>query len=109
MIMGSPQYMPPEVAEGQGAMADKRTDLYLLGATLYAILTGRAPRHGSSQTEIINLAKSVAPPPPRQVKNDIPRPWTPSAKKRWPSAKRTAMWVRWNSLPTLNATWLARR
>jgi tetratricopeptide (TPR) repeat protein len=73
MIMGSPQYMPPEVAEGQGAMADERTDLYLLGATLYAILTGRAPRHGSSQTEIIKLAKSVPPPPPRQVKKDIPR------------------------------------
>jgi serine/threonine protein kinase len=52
-VMGSPWYMAPEVAEGRAADADERTDVYLLGATLYHILTGSVPRQGRSVQEII--------------------------------------------------------
>jgi tetratricopeptide (TPR) repeat protein/tRNA A-37 threonylcarbamoyl transferase component Bud32 len=74
VYMGSPPYMAPELADGRADDADERTDVYLLGATLYEILTGRAPRRGSSRDELLELARSVDPVPPRQVKAEIPRP-----------------------------------
>jgi tetratricopeptide (TPR) repeat protein/tRNA A-37 threonylcarbamoyl transferase component Bud32 len=72
-VMGSPAYMAPEMAEGRAAAADERTDVYLLGATLYHILTGRAPRQGSSHSEVIELARTTPPPSPRRIKPDVPR------------------------------------
>jgi tetratricopeptide (TPR) repeat protein/tRNA A-37 threonylcarbamoyl transferase component Bud32 len=72
-VLGSPAYMAPEMAEGRAAAADERTDVYLLGATLYHILTGQAPRHGPSHSEVIELARTTPPPPPRRVKPDVPR------------------------------------
>jgi Tfp pilus assembly protein PilF/tRNA A-37 threonylcarbamoyl transferase component Bud32 len=72
-VMGSPAYMAPEVAEGRAADADERTDVYLLGATLYHLLTGRVPREGNSRAELVDLARTVPPPPPRRLKPDVPR------------------------------------
>src|SRR5262245_27190716 len=73
LVMGSPRYMAPEVAEGRAADADERTDVYLLGATLYHILTGQAPREGRTLEEIIQLARTVSPLSPRKLKPDVPR------------------------------------
>jgi tetratricopeptide (TPR) repeat protein len=73
VYMGSPPYMPPELAEGHADDADERTDVYLLGATLYEILTGKAPRSGSSRDEMLEMARSVEPVPARQVKPEVPR------------------------------------
>jgi tetratricopeptide (TPR) repeat protein len=73
-ILGSPLYMAPEMAEGRMADIDERTDIYLLGATLYEILTGRPPREGRSRDEIIALARTARPPPPRTLRRDLPKP-----------------------------------
>jgi tetratricopeptide (TPR) repeat protein/tRNA A-37 threonylcarbamoyl transferase component Bud32 len=70
-ILGSPAYMAPEAAEGRAA--DERTDVYLLGATLYHILTGRLPHQGGSLEKTLKLARTVPPPSPRRLKADIPR------------------------------------
>src|SRR5262249_45153500 len=40
-VLGSPKYMSPE--QGQGRHIDGRTDIYSIGATLYAMLVGRPP------------------------------------------------------------------
>ena len=72
-VLGSPVYMAPETADGRAADADEQTDVYLLGATLYHLLTGQPPRQGSSHDETIELARSVPPPLPRRLKADIPR------------------------------------
>jgi hypothetical protein len=42
-IEGTPGYMPPEMARGQGKSFDARTDVYLLGGLLHFILAGRPP------------------------------------------------------------------
>jgi serine/threonine protein kinase/Flp pilus assembly protein TadD len=73
MVMGSPAYMAPEMAEGRAGDADERTDVYLLGATLYHILTGQMPRQGNSIAEIMDLARTVSPTPPRKLRPDVPR------------------------------------
>lgn len=45
-VMGSPQYMPPEQAEGKVSELDERSDIFSLGGILYAILTLRPPVEG---------------------------------------------------------------
>ncbi len=57
-IKGTPAYMPPEMARGEADEIDKRSDIFLLGATLYAIATLTAPFLGDDIVDIINAAES---------------------------------------------------
>lgn len=72
-VMGSPPYMSPEAASGQVHEIDEASDVFLLGATLYEILTNRPPRRGSSIREMVDLARSADPIPPRSVNKAVPR------------------------------------
>ncbi|MDA1194979.1 MAG: serine/threonine-protein kinase [Planctomycetota bacterium] len=62
--VGTPQFMSPEQAESPDK-ADTRSDIYSLGATLYAMVTGRPPFDGSTLAEIITKVMSQQPVPPR--------------------------------------------
>jgi serine/threonine-protein kinase len=58
LIVGTPQYMAPEMASGR---ADERTDVFLLGATLHEVLTG-SPRHlGDNALMVLYAATYVEP------------------------------------------------
>jgi serine/threonine-protein kinase len=59
-IMGSPRYMAPEQVQGQ--TVDARTDVYSLGATLYAMLAGRPPFEKTSELATMMAQVSDAPP-----------------------------------------------
>lgn len=72
-IVGTPAYMPPEGAAGISAAVDQSSDVYLLGATLYQILTASPPRSGSSRWELVEMARNSPPIRPRQIVPDIPR------------------------------------
>jgi serine/threonine protein kinase len=72
-IVGSPPYMSPEGAEGRADAIDQRSDVYLLGATLYEILTGRPPRGGSSRWDLIDQARHSPPAPPRAIDPKVPK------------------------------------
>jgi serine/threonine-protein kinase len=54
-IAGTPQYMAPEMALPV-APVDARTDVYLLGAVLHEVLTGRPPHVGATVAEMIHNA-----------------------------------------------------
>ncbi len=57
-LMGTPQYMSPEQAQGMVSELDVRSDVYALGAVLYAILTLRAPVEGRTVEEVVSRVKS---------------------------------------------------
>ncbi len=56
-VMGTPQYMSPEQAEGMVAELDVRSDIYSLGGILYAILTMRPPIDGKTLDEVLTKVK----------------------------------------------------
>jgi serine/threonine-protein kinase len=51
-LLGTPAYMPPEQANGDIALLDRRADVFGLGAILCEILTGKAPYVGRSAEEV---------------------------------------------------------
>ena len=57
-VMGTPQYMSPEQAEGMVAELDQRSDIYSLGGILYALLTLRPPIEGATLNEVLTKVKN---------------------------------------------------
>ncbi len=70
VIMGTPAYMAPEQAGG-GAV-DFRTDIYGLGAVLYATITGNPPYEGETLQELVLAVLNQDPPLPSSINPDIP-------------------------------------
>ena len=68
-VLGTPHYMSPEQACGRGD-GDATTDIYSLGAILYALITGQPPHIGSSPAEVLRSVLQDEPEAPRQLRRD---------------------------------------
>ena len=100
-ILGTLQYMAPEQLEGLDA--DRRTDIFALGALLYEMATGSRAFEGKTRTSLIAAIVSASPRPLREV-----IPLTPPAldhvitrclekdpEDRWQNAQDIAEELRW--------------
>ncbi len=71
-MLGDVNYMSPERTKGQSNEIDGRSDLFSLGATVYALLTGRPPFAGSNMIETVTNLRNKEPEKPTKYQMSIP-------------------------------------
>jgi serine/threonine-protein kinase len=72
-ILGTPNYMAPEQAEGRANEVGPAADVYALGAILYQALTGRPPFQGKTRMETLDQVRTVEPVAPARLRRGIHR------------------------------------
>ena len=70
-VIGTPAFMSPEQAAGDLEKLGPASDVYSLGATLYALLTGRPPFEGTDVGAMLREVQTGNFPPPRRVAPSI--------------------------------------
>ncbi|MEU1605170.1 protein kinase [Micromonospora matsumotoense] len=86
MVLGSPQFVAPERA--RDGVSDPRTDLWSLGATLYAAVEGQSPYARASAMATLS---ALATEPPDPVRRAGPlRPVLEGLLRREPGRRLTA-------------------
>ncbi|MFM7039460.1 MAG: bifunctional serine/threonine-protein kinase/formylglycine-generating enzyme family protein [Planctomycetaceae bacterium] len=71
-VAGTPAYMSPEQALGEGHRLDGRSDIFSLGVILYEMLTDTRPFRGGSVRETLSQVITASPRPPRDFSSRIP-------------------------------------
>jgi Protein kinase domain/FHA domain len=73
-LISDVRFLPPECAHGNRWAGDERSDLYSLGAVVYAVLTGRPPLEGKTQIEALEKIQRLAPLPVRRINPAVAPP-----------------------------------
>jgi serine/threonine protein kinase len=71
-VLGTPNYMAPEQAQGHASLIGPATDIYALGAILYELLTGRPPFVGGHPKEVMLQVMAMEPMPVRRAQPGVP-------------------------------------
>lgn len=96
--MGTPAYMSPEQARGELSRVGPTSDVFALGACLYAVLTGHPPFHGATVAECVKAAREarfvpiieLAPMAPRTLVRICEKAMAAKPAARYPTAKALA-------------------
>ncbi|HEX6764539.1 MAG TPA: serine/threonine-protein kinase [Polyangiaceae bacterium] len=94
VTLGTPGYMPPEQARGHWDKVDAQSDLWSLGATLFALFTGRLVHEAPTVNEQLLAAMTQPAPPLGSIAPNVPAPVAALVDRalafekteRWPSA-----------------------
>lgn len=97
-ILGTPAYMPPEVARAEPGIDWIKADVYGLGAVLFAAITGRPPVEGLNLNQRLAAAAHGVRPPIRRLRPDVPvaldavvsKALHPEVAGRYPDARALA-------------------
>jgi eukaryotic-like serine/threonine-protein kinase len=92
MLVGSMHYISPQLIGGEPG--DALSDLYAVGVTVYEMITGRLPIHGTTYAQIVGNHLMQQPIAPEQINPGIPEPFAAAVMKalkkdkaqRWQSA-----------------------
>jgi len=71
-LLGTPGYWAPEQAQGDSDLCGTPTDVYGLGAVLYACLTGRPPVLGKSLVDFLRTVRYMRLRSPRRLRPEVP-------------------------------------
>ena len=77
VVMGTPNYMSPEQAQGHTTEADSRTDVFALGAILYEMFSGKRAFDADGLPQLLHAIVYEQPPANRA----IPRPVEPVIRR----------------------------
>jgi serine/threonine protein kinase/formylglycine-generating enzyme required for sulfatase activity len=72
-LFGTPAYMSPEQARGEGHRVDGRSDIFSLGVIFYELLTKRRPFQSDRQDELLDRIATCDAKPPRQIDDAVPK------------------------------------
>jgi serine/threonine protein kinase/WD40 repeat protein len=89
-VMGTPQFMSPEQAQGRIAQMDERSDVFSLGGVLYAILTLLPPVEGEDVKSVLKRVREGAITPPARRSTQAARVEASVAQGRVQPAKSVA-------------------
>ena len=95
VTIGTPAFMPPEQALGRTDEVDALSDLWAVGATLFALLSGRIVHDAKTHMEVVIAAATaqakslgtLAPDAPKSLVDIVDRALAFKKEERWPSAR----------------------
>ncbi|HEX4516664.1 MAG TPA: serine/threonine-protein kinase, partial [Polyangiaceae bacterium] len=73
-MLGTPAFMAPEQALAESTRIDAQTDLWAVGATMFALLTGDYVHEGTNASQLLVAAATKKARPVASVAKDVPAP-----------------------------------
>jgi WD40 repeat protein len=115
-LMGTPQYLAPEVATQDARAASVASDVWSLGGVAYELLAGRPPFQAEGLGALLRqIAEDEAPPlegVPRDLATVVLKCLRKASNQRYPSAGALAedlrRWLRGEPVSARRATWTER-
>jgi serine/threonine protein kinase len=104
-IIGTPDYMAPEQAQGLREQIDARTDQFALAALAYTLLTGRTPFSRDTPVAILYAVVHEEPAELGRPWGGTPRPSSASCAAAWPGGATTGSPPCWPSPTRSRRPW----